>query len=68
MKYVVLAIPFFISGCFYQSIDNIDLRKAIHTCKSIENIAYIESTAVGDEIVRCTNKSDSEFLGKVVLP
>ena len=68
MKHIILVLPFFVSGCFYQSIDNTDLRKAVYTCNGVENIAYIESTALGDEIVRCTNKSDSEFLGKVVLP
>ena len=68
MKHIILVLPFFVSGCFYQSINNTDLRKAVYTCNGVENIAYIESTALGDEIVRCTNKSDSEFLGKVMLP
>lgn len=68
MKHIILVLPFFVSGCFYQSINNTDLRKAVYTCNGVENIAYIESTALWDEIVRCTNKSDSEFIGKVVLP
>ena len=68
MKHIILVLPFFVSGCFYQSINNTDLRKAVYTCKGVENIAYIESTALGDVIVRCANKSDSEFLGKVMLP
>ena len=67
MKFTVILFTLLLGGC-YQSLNNADLKKAIYTCAGVENIEYIESTALGDESVRCANKSGSEFLGKIVLP
>lgn len=67
MKFTIVLFTLLLTGC-YQSLNNTDLKKAVYTCKGVENIEYIESTAMGDEIVRCTNKSGSEFLGKIALP
>ena len=61
---LVLAIP--LSGCFYQSVNNVDIRKAITYCGTLENVAAIRSTFVGDEIAHCDNKK-SEFLNGVYV-
>lgn len=67
MKFTVILFTLLLAGC-YQSVNNMDLRKALHTCKGVDNIDYIEIMAHGDEIVKCTTKPSSEFLSKVVLP
>lgn len=61
---LVLAVP--LSGCFYQTVDNVDIRKAIKYCGSLENVVSIKTTAGGYEFGRCDNK-ESENLDRVFL-
>lgn len=67
MKFTAILFATLLTGC-YQSLNNTDLKKAMYTCKDINNIDYIKSTFIGDEIVKCTTKPSSEFLNEVVLP
>lgn len=56
---LVLAIP--LSGCFYQSVNNVDIRKAIKYCGSLENIVEIQSHAHGREWAFCDNRARSDL-------
>lgn len=50
---LILAIP--LSGCFYQSVNNVDIRKAIKYCGSLENIVEIQAHLDGREYAFCDN-------------
>lgn len=64
IKYICLLLAIPLSGCFYQSVSNVDIRKAITYCGTLENVASISSTFVGDEVAYCDNKK-SEYLNGV---
>ncbi len=56
MKYlVVLMCSVMMTGCFYQSVNISDLKKAISYCKGAENVMHINAWSVGSEIVYCTD-------------
>ena len=67
-KLVIIFAVISLSGCMYQSVNNIDLRKALHACNGVENIEHITSRFDGSELVKCTNRQQSELLSDVVLP
>lgn len=51
---VILALSALaLSGCFYQSVDSYDIRRATEVCKSVENIHKIRSHFTGSETVTC---------------
>lgn len=57
----LMLIP--LSGCFYQSVSNIDIRKSITYCGTLENVASIQSTFAGGEIAFCDNKESGNLNG-----
>lgn len=65
MKFLYILPALFLSGCFYQTANSYDIKRAIKSCGSIENIVNLEIWALGDESVRCAdptkNKNTREF-------
>lgn len=56
MKFIAVAlITFMLSGCFYQSVNQFDISKAISFCGDIENVALINAYFGGREVVECYN-------------
>lgn len=51
----IILVAFSLSGCFWQSVNQYDLKDAIKICGSVENIAFINSGFGGDETVTCNN-------------
>lgn len=52
---LIIFTSFALSGCFYQTVNQHDLYKAVHVCGSVEKIAEISSLAIGREFVMCMN-------------
>jgi len=50
---IVLTCSLLMSGCFYQSANNTDLKKAIYFCNGISNIERINVRFDGEEYVKC---------------
>lgn len=46
---IILTCAAALTGCFYQSVDQSDLRKAAEFCKGSENVLTIRSGALGEE-------------------
>lgn len=67
MKFTVILFAILLTGC-YQSVNNIDIKKAIVSCKSVDNIVEIRSWADGREFVECGNVRQGFYLDEVVLP
>lgn len=65
MKFLYILPALLLSGCFYQTANLYDIKRAIKSCGSIDNIVKLEIWALGDESVRCLdptkNKSENEF-------
>lgn len=58
MKYfIVTLISFILSGCFWQTANNIDLQKAVYFCDGIKNVQQVNIKFVGTESVVCTDGS-----------
>lgn len=58
MKFLsILVVAFSLSGCFYQTVNQYDLKDAIKVCGSLENIAQINSGFGGDESVICNDST-----------
>lgn len=53
----IILVAFSLSGCFWQSVNQYDLKDAIKICGSVENIAFINSSFSGDETVTCNNST-----------
>lgn len=67
MKYLILIlISVTLSGCFWQTANNIDLQKAVYFCGGIENVIGIQIQAVGSEYVECTD-GNKTFLSEVKI-
>lgn len=49
----LMLISVFLSGCFFQEVENTDIRKAIYLCGSYENIDNITEIFNGDGSVKC---------------
>lgn len=47
-----------LSGCFYQATNQSDIQTAIKACGSLETIVEIQSYFIGNEWVKCANRSD----------
>ncbi len=50
---LILSSSLMLSGCFYQSVDQYDISRAVKVCGSAENIVRIKSHFLGSENVRC---------------
>lgn len=59
MKFYKLIIPVGIalslSGCYYQSVNQYDIQRAIKICKNVEDVAEIDAYSTGVETVTCMN-------------
>lgn len=68
MKYlIVILTSLTLSGCFWQTANNVDLQKAVYFCEGLENVDHILINANGDEEVTCIDGSTS-YLYKVKIP
>lgn len=56
-KLVIILSAMSLTGCFYQSVDQYDLHRAIKHCGSLEQISQIRSHAVVVVHVDCTDKA-----------
>ncbi len=45
------------TGCWYQSTSNIDIKKAIYFCEGVENIVSVEVQWDGMERIYCVDGS-----------
>jgi hypothetical protein len=61
--FVVVFFATSLSGCFYQTVNQYDIREAIETCGTIENVFEITSSFTGGEYVTCYGKKQ-HFLHK----
>lgn len=66
LKYICLALVIPLSGCFYQSVSNVDIRRAVQYCGSVDNVVEISAQFIGEEWVYCDNKHRTN-LDKVFL-
>lgn len=66
-KLLIPVMCLLLSGCFYQKLDNTDIKKALHYCEGVENIKETNSTAFGDEYVTCTDGARTHLM-EVKLP
>jgi hypothetical protein len=65
MKHLlILALTLSLSGCFYQSANNTDLKKAVYFCDGINNIERINVHFNGAETVRCLS-GKVEYTGNI---
>ena len=51
----IIAASFLLSGCFYQTVNQTDLYKAVNFCGSVEKITYVSSHFIGGGFVGCRN-------------
>lgn len=51
----VITATLLLSGCFYQTVNQHDIQRAIVACGSLENIVEIYAEFIGDESVTCSN-------------
>lgn len=51
----IITLSFLLSGCFYQTVNQHDLYRAVHFCQGVEKIAEIEVLALGAEFITCRN-------------
>ena len=50
---LILASSLFLSGCFYQTVNQYDINRAIALCGSVANIQQIDSYSLGHEGATC---------------
>lgn len=50
---LIIFTSFALSGCFYQTVNQHDLYKAVYVCGSVEKIAEISAFLDGSEGVTC---------------
>lgn len=65
-KLAILVLCINITGCMWQDLDNVDIRKALHFCKSTENIEWVSSWALGGGSVKCVDGS-YDLLNKITI-
>lgn len=61
MKYLVFIPAILLSGCFYQSVDQYDIQRAIAYCGSIDKIVSIDSDVTGGEAAKCVDKKKADL-------
>jgi hypothetical protein len=61
---LVCCLP--LSGCFYQSANNTDLKKAIYFCDGISNIERIKINSTGSEYVKCFS-GEADWVDKIKI-
>ena len=65
-KLLTLVLCISLTGCFWQDLDNIHIRKALYFCKSTENIEWVSAWAVGGGSVRCVD-GRYDLLNKITI-
>ena len=63
MKYLVFIPTILLSGCFYQSVDQFDIQRAIVYCGGVEKVVSIDSDALGVEHAKCIKKPMRSLTG-----
>jgi hypothetical protein len=62
MKFITaIILSLSLTGCFYQSVDQFDIHRAITVCKDVNNISNIESWWTGNELVQCYSGERAEL-------
>ena len=51
----IVACTLLLQGCFWQTVHQWDLQRAIYFCGSIEAVAEVAATFAGGETVTCIN-------------
>lgn len=52
-----------LSGCFYQTVDQYDINRAIALCGSVANIHQIDSYSLGREDATCYSGEQERLSG-----
>lgn len=57
---LIVTLTISLTGCFFQSANNTDLRKAEYFCKGVENIDEIVIAFDGRERVQCMDNTSAK--------
>jgi len=57
----VILVTLSLSGCFYQSVNQYDIQRAITICGSIEKVVAVYSHFTSDETVLCTTGPENSL-------
>ena len=60
---LILASSLMLSGCFYQTIDQYDIHRAIALCGSVANIHQIDSYSLGGGNATCYSGEQASLGG-----
>jgi hypothetical protein len=58
---LILALTLSLTGCFYQSANNTDLRKAEYFCNGLDNVDTVAVYFSGKEVVVCLDGNESRM-------
>ena len=64
-KLLILVLCTNLTGCMWQDLNNTEFRKALHFCKSVDNIEWVSSWAGGGS-VRCLDGT-YDLLNKITI-
>lgn len=67
-KLLMIAPVLLLSGCFYQTVNNVDIERAIYACKGAQNIATVTIVLDGGEWVLCKDSEKQVHLESVIIP
>ena len=67
-KLLMIAPVLLLSGCFYQTVNNVDIERAIYACKGSQNIDTIKTLFDGQEWVLCKDSNERVKLWNVIIP
>ena len=59
MKKLIIILSLALSGCMWQTVNENDIRAAIRTCGSLQEVAEISATFIGTETVLCENRKET---------
>ena len=62
MKKFIVLVCLFLNGCFYQTVSQWDIERAIVTCKGLENVVGITSSFEGTERATCKPDNGSQTI------
>lgn len=65
-KLLILVLCTNLTGCMWQDLNNTEIRKALHFCKSTENIEWVSAWALGGGSVRCVD-GKYDLLNKITI-
>lgn len=62
MKKFIVLICLVLNGCFYQTVNQWDIERAIMRCGKIENVVEIEALFEGSERVTCKPENKTSLI------